>query len=103
MRRVGIAVVILFALWYGWSSTEDRGLDQEVLKHHLTIGRFEAITTNMPRDQVVRIMGRPGEIEGDSRMPSGTWTTEVWRDGSRYVSVTFLNDRVEHAYQSGLR
>src|SRR2546421_2767454 len=55
---------------------------------------FDKITNDMTEQQVQDLLGKPTETSGGS-LGSLSAKKETWTDGSKSITVTFLNGKVE--------
>lgn len=70
----------------------------------VSIQQFEQLGPGMSREQVLKIMRSPGEVQSQSRMESGEWTTEVYHGSAGgQIIVEYRDGLVDHVSQFGLR
>jgi hypothetical protein len=85
---VGLAVGV-GALWVGYTLLNPPGI---------TLKKCNKVTTEMKRDDVVKLMGMPGEKEGDDVL----YTLRFLNKDKSYCHVTLVGPHVIKVHSEGL-
>ncbi len=68
----------------------------------VTRENFDKIKTGMTVDEVHSILGSPDDTQSAGVQGIASGSVEVWKDGDKSITVTFMNDKVATALQSNL-
>ncbi len=68
----------------------------------VTRENFDKITTGMTVDEVHGILGSPDDTRSAGVQGIASGSVEVWKDGEKSITVTFMNGKVATSIQSNL-